>query len=91
MALLNRPLTNDEVRRMWAGWKTYEAGSFTRELLEAMSEPTPHTVHYYAGGDIRFYTPPECFHWAKRSQHGSPSDCVWIVPGTHMRDEKGFW
>jgi hypothetical protein len=42
------------------------------------SEPLPHKV-YYRGGKVT-YLPPD--RYMLRRHKPSPSDCVWIVPGT---------
>lgn len=46
--------------------------------LSMMIEPWPHWVHY-RGGRAN-YCPPDTFGFMGE---GGPSDCDWMVPGTH--------
>jgi hypothetical protein len=80
MALLNRPLTEDEARKLAADWREAwpKIPSFYDMVVEAMNEPAPHKVVY--NGRQAIYVPPDCYYFG-------PSDCEWIVPGTH---KKGF-
>jgi hypothetical protein len=50
-------------------------------IFDLMSEPWPHYVHYYGGGEP-FHVSPEHFHFRS---HVGPTDCFWIVPGTLER------
>lgn len=84
MALINRPLTEDEARKMLGDWRKSSQGqpiaSFYTKYQKAMEEPTPHIVTYAEG---RFYyTPPNEVLFGLSSYVGSPSNCTWIVPGT---------
>lgn len=42
-------------------------------------EPAHSCVNYSARKNRSTYTPPELFYWHVEP---SPSDCVWMVPGT---------
>lgn len=78
MALLNRPLTEDEAREMLQSWRQSDFGiSFTHLLCEVLNNPTPHQVVYTGAKHI--YVPPTNFPWLQ------PGDNVWIVPGTLER------
>jgi hypothetical protein len=85
MALLNRPLTEDEARKMRADWREGwpKIPSFYDMLVEAVNNPTPHVVRYNATDDRVIHVPPTHFY---AHGHKSPSDCEWIVPGTHTRE-----
>lgn len=48
-------------------------------------EPTPHMVHYEPVREKPAYVPPD--HFYCRTPYRSPSDCDWIVPGTHVRKD----
>jgi len=80
MALLNRPLTEDEARRVLDDWRSTQAGAFMQTFWDALSEPTPHVVHtYYENGELKTrFVPPEEFCI-------QPGDCNWFVPGTERK------
>lgn len=82
MALINRPLTEDEARQLVADWRKGWPliPSFYDLLAEALREPTPHVVRYRADEGVR-YSPPTEFYISRRRRTLS-SDCVWIVPST---------
>lgn len=85
MALLNRPMTEDEARKLIAAWrKGWPAiPSFYDMLEEALREPAPHVVHYHTGyyADCVYISPKQFYASARLRL----SDCVWIVPGTLER------
>jgi hypothetical protein len=85
MALLSRPLTEAEARKMIADWRQDwpKIPTFYDMLVEAINNPTPHVVRYYATDWLTEYTPPKEFYWGVRTS--TPSDCTWIVPGTLER------
>jgi hypothetical protein len=85
MALLNRPFTEAEARKIAADWRRDwpKIPTFYDMLLEAINDPTPHVVRYNAHFGTHTYVPPEVFYWS--AELPSPSDCEWIVPGTLER------
>lgn len=87
MALLNRPLTEAEARDMLATYYQ-QIGRAPRTLWDQLvtlcNEPTPHFVHYSVHSGVT-YIPPTSYYWSKAP--ASPSDCTWIVPGTHIRKD----
>lgn len=61
MALLNRPLTEIEVRQMVADWrKGWPAiPSLWDAIADAVKEPRTHAVHYWCDGRIKYVSPDE--------------------------------
>lgn len=55
MALINRPLTEDEARQMRMAWRKGwpKIPTFYDMLIEAMENPTPHVVHYHGITAVR--------------------------------------
>jgi len=88
MALLNRPITEDEARKMIADWRRSLYGApiktFYDMYLAAIADPTPHVVRYNAAFNNVTYVPPASFYWGQGRK--SVSDCLWIVPGTHEKE-----
>lgn len=85
MALLDRPLTYDEVRELLLTPQGHER-SWLHELSwfhELFNNPAPHVVRYRVNDGVH-YTPPQEFYVGRRVEK-SPSDCLWIVPGTLER------
>lgn len=74
MALLNRPLTAEELREVF---NAPLPALFDNELMSLINEPRHSYVNYSARDDLCAFTPPEVFfvRWDSR-----PSDCVWMVP-----------
>lgn len=89
MASLNRPLTEDEARKMLEEWRLgYPKLRTLYDMIEAAHEnPTPHLVKYSPKRGVTYVSPQEfsCYGY---DYVPSPSDCEWIVPGTHVREEK---
>lgn len=85
MALLYKPLTENEAQKLLADWRNTSRpiANFWSMLQEALHEPTPHFV-YYRGARVHrmhhAYVPPTSFYCTPLPK--SPSDCVWLVPGT---------
>lgn len=81
MALINRPLTEDEVDAMLASYREGfpHIASLWDRFVNETTEPKLHVVRYSVNLGVR-YCPPTEFHWSTRKP--GPSDCVWIVPGT---------
>lgn len=79
MALRNRPMTEDEARKMLADWRVGYPKLVS--LWSMVKEPTPHTVNYRTGR--MYYHAPH--HFPILPKQRSPSDCTWIVPGTLER------
>lgn len=50
-------------------------------LFNVMAEPA-HDFVYYQPGFGCTYIQPTTFYWGRRR---SPSDCVWMIPGTERR------
>lgn len=67
MALINRPLTTGEVRKILA------------DFWGSPMEKIPYVVHYRATEGVHCIKPTEFFIGRNRPM---PSDCDWIVPGT---------
>lgn len=88
MALLNRPLTEDEARKMIAAWRKGwpKIPSFYDMVREALENPTPHVVRYSADVGVT-YTSPKEFYIGCRKHLSLPSDCEWHIPGS---ERKGF-
>lgn len=78
MALINRPLTDDEARQMLVSWREGWPQYPTLWDMIRDAGPTPHVVRYHRDTGVH-YTPPTHFYM------GRPSDCTWIVPGTLER------
>lgn len=59
MALLNRPLTEDEARNMLDNWREHQSEivSFWHMMAEVMSEPRVHAVHYWRDGRVKYISP----------------------------------
>ena len=59
MELPNRPLTEDEARKMIADWrKGWPAiPSFYDELQEILKQPRTHVVHYWRDGRVKYMSP----------------------------------
>lgn len=81
MALLNRPLTEDEARKMLADWRVGYPKLVS--LWSMVNEPMPHTVQYEPVREKPMYISPDRFYC--RTIFRNPSDCTWIVPGTLER------
>lgn len=86
MALLNRPLTEDEARQFVIDWrKAWPAmPSFYDMLQKALREPRPHVMRYSAANHSVMYVPPTHFYI---HSDRTPSDCEWHIPGS---EKKGF-
>lgn len=82
MALINRPVTEDEARKMLEAWREYERTVPIASIWALMSEITPHTVNYRACR--MYYHAPH--HFPILPKQRGPSDCTWIVPGTLERE-----
>lgn len=78
------PLTEEEAARMIADWRREwpKIRTFYDILQEALANPTPHVVRYSADVGVT-YTPPDRLYIGCRKHLSLPSDCEWIVPGTH--------
>lgn len=78
MALKNNPTLFVQV--YGRGLRTL--APYQRAFINAMYEDPPHRVHYQAWWDPHVrYESPLAYVW-KYGLLPSPSDCVWIVPGT---------
>lgn len=86
MALLNRPLTEDEARKLVDAWREGWPAipSFYDTLQAALAEPAVHVVRYSADVGVT-YTPSDRFYIGCRKHLALPSDCEWIVPGTENK------
>lgn len=82
MALLNRPMTEQEACEMLDSWKRTGPGAFRSLLWELLSEPAPHVVHY-RNTNITYVSPDRFL--IHRIPDICPSSSVWIVPGTLER------
>lgn len=77
MALLNRPLTKDEIEKLLAATPY---ALFHSNIFDAIYEARFNVVSYCATANHTQYQTPEVFYWTTADT--SPSDCVWMVPGT---------
>lgn len=79
MALGNWPLSPAEIRSVLEMPLSREFFAASEQFWPA--DPWPHMVHYRSGRMT--YVDPKTFLWT--DERRSPSDCVWIVPGTAER------
>ncbi len=80
MALLNRPMTKEEIDIALAAPIAVFCDFAFNSLFK---EEMPHLVNYEALRGISVYTSPRDFYF--HSDIKSPSDSTWIVPGTLYR------
>lgn len=77
MALINRPLTEDEARKMVEDWRKRPYGAalleFWRLMEEAYSEPFIHMVLYFRATDTHTYVGSDTFYL------GPPGDCTYFI------------
>lgn len=77
MALLNRPFTDDEIKKILLATPI---ALFNASIFDACYEDRHDAVSYTAASDHVQYQTPEVFFW--HTTDSSPSDCVWMVPRT---------
>ncbi|XUM19794.1 hypothetical protein ACRAVF_19195 [Bradyrhizobium oligotrophicum S58] len=77
MALLNRPLTADEIARLTFAGSRGEVWSYNDRQFYFMA-PRHQTVRYRGALARVDYERRDTFYGVGPE---SPSDCVWIVPG----------
>jgi hypothetical protein len=81
MAIQNRPMTAGEIAEVLKS--TAPETAFRSDIFAAMTAPpAPSVVNYQASRGRPHYTPPKNFYLPSAS---TPSDCVWLVPGTETR------
>lgn len=83
MALPNRPLTPSEVAAIRDSIGADIRMLYDRsDIFRLINEPRHSFVHYQARRGGATFIPPETFYWPTDA---SPSDSVWMVPGTERR------
>lgn len=75
MALLNRPLTADEVRALMDAKPS--AAFYSNVMMELISSTRYQTVRYRGAINRTDYERPDTFYALGPE---SPSDCVWMIP-----------